>query len=95
MENKSPLTVVREFIESVNQGDLGKVNSCISDEVKFTDIQSRVYIEPEFMENYLKAYPSYKIHAKQYLQGGNGIAVIGATSGSHVLQEVEEYEVLV
>ena len=95
MENKSPLTVVRDFIEDVNHRDLGKVNSCVSNEIKFTDIQGRVYIEPEFMENYLKAYPDYKIHSKHFLQGGDGVAIVGLTSGSHVPQEVEENEVLV
>ena len=95
MKNDSSLTIVMEFIESVNNGDIDKLNSYISDEIVFTDIQGRVYLEPGFMENYLKAYPNYRIHVEHVLQGGEGVAVIGSTSGSHVSPEVEENEVLV
>jgi hypothetical protein len=89
------MTVIMEFIECVNNGQINKLNSYISDEIIFTDIQGRMYQEPEFMENYLKAYPNYKIHIKHVLQGGEGVAVIGYTSGSHVSPEIETNEVLV
>jgi hypothetical protein len=95
MENKSPQTIVTDFIEFVNKGDIEKFNSYISDDIVFTDIQGRVYLEPEFMENYLKAYPDYKIHIKHILQGGEGVAIIGFTSGSHVSPDMEENEILV
>jgi hypothetical protein len=47
------------------------------------------------MENYLKNFPSYQIHIHYALEGGNGVAIIGNTSGSHVAAEIEESEVLV
>jgi hypothetical protein len=95
MEDLSPLAIVTDFIECINQGDLQKVNSYISTEVIFTDIQGRVYLEPEFMEEYLKTYPNYKIHVKNILRGGDGVAIVGYTTGSHVNAEIEEDEVLV
>jgi hypothetical protein len=95
MENISSLSIVMDFIECVNQGDLEKVNLFISPKVTFTDIQGRVYFEPEFMENYLKAYPNYKIHVENALRGGSRVAVVGHTTGSHVPPDVEENEVLV
>jgi hypothetical protein len=95
MENFSPLSVVTNFIGYVNQGNIEKVNAYISKDIIFTDIQGRVYAEPEFMENYLKAYPNYKIHIRNVLQGGEGVAIVGYTSGSHVTPEIEEDEVLV
>lgn len=95
MDNKSPRTVVTEFIECVNNGDVRGLNSHISDGIVFTDIQGRVYLEPEFMENYVKAYPNYRIHVQHILQGGDGVAVIGSTSGSHVSPGIEENEILI
>jgi hypothetical protein len=95
MKNTSPDTLVTDFIAYVNQGDLEKVNTYLSPEIKFTDIQGRVYYEPEFMENYLKAFSKYKIHIHHVLRGGDGVAVIGHTSGSHVAPDIEENEVLV
>jgi hypothetical protein len=47
------------------------------------------------MERYLENFPNYQIHAHKILQGGNGIAIIGKTSGSHVPPEIEEKETLV
>ncbi len=94
-DDNSPLSIVKTFIEWVNRGDIGKVNSFISPDIVFTDIEGRVYREPEFMENYLKAYPAYRIHADRILRGGDGAAVVGSTSGSHVPPDVEENEVLV
>ena len=95
MKNMSPHTLVTDFIAYVNQGDIDKVNSYISPEIIFTDIQGRVYYEPEFMENYLRSFPNYKIHINHVLQGGDGVAVIGHTSGSHVSPDIEENEVLI
>jgi hypothetical protein len=94
MENKSSRTIVEEFIKYVNNGDVDKLNSYISDDIVFTDIQGRVYLEPEFMENYLQTYPDYRIHIEHILQGGDGVAVIGFTSGSHVAADIEENEIL-
>jgi hypothetical protein len=67
MEDQTPLSIVTEFIECVNQGDIEKINAHLSPEVIFPDIQGRVYIEHEFMENYLKAFPNYKIHVQNIL----------------------------
>jgi len=46
------------------------------------------------MERYLEQFPNYKIHAHKFLQGGNGAAIIGKTSGSHIPPEIEEKETL-
>jgi len=47
------------------------------------------------MENYLKAFPKYKIHVQNILQGGGGEAILGSTTGSHVPPEIEKNEILV
>lgn len=90
MSDFSPRSIVLRFIDVVNQGDLEGIASFMSEEVVFTDILGRVYQEKDFMENYLSAFPDYKIHVHHTLQGGNGVAIFGKTSGSHVPPEIEE-----
>ncbi len=95
MHDFSPRSVVLRFIEVVSQGNMEKIGSLVSDDVVFTDILGRVYREKDFMENYLLAFPEYKIHVHHVLQGGKGVAIFGKTSGSHVPPEIEEQEWLV
>lgn len=95
MDKTSPRSIVLDFIKNVNQGNLIEVNAAISEDVISIDILGRVYQEREFMENYLINYPQYKIHVDNALRGGNGVAIIGHTSGSHVLSEIEKNETLV
>jgi hypothetical protein len=95
MKDLSPVSVIEKFIEYVNTGDIKSISSMIADDILFTDIHGRVYQEKEFMEQYLENYPGYKILAQHLLQGGNGVAIIGKTSGSHVSPEIEEKETLV
>jgi ketosteroid isomerase-like protein len=92
MEDLSPRSIVTRVIEYVNQGDLEGMASLVSEEVVFTDISGAVYQEKGFMENYLADYPAYKIHVQLVLVGGDGVALIGKTSGSHVPPEIEEQE---
>ena len=95
MENLSSRAVVQRFVEFVNQGDIEGVNSLISPDIVFTDIAGRVYREPEFMKNYIREFPDYKIHVDHLLRGGKGVAIVGHTTGSHVPADIEEKEVLV
>jgi len=95
MDDLSASSIVRTFIEYVNRGDLAGIASLISEDVVFTDIRGRVYQEEGFMAGYLAEFPDYKIHVHQILQGGNGAAIIGKTTGSHVPPEIEEQETLV
>jgi hypothetical protein len=95
MSNVSPRSVVLQIIEMINQGNLQGITSFVSEKVVFTDILGRVYQEKDFMENYLLAFPEYKIRVHHALQGGNGVAILGKTSGSHVPSQVEEHEWLV
>lgn len=95
MDDFSPSSIVLRFVECVNEGDLEGIALLISEGVKFTDIRGRVYREKGFMAGYLAEFPNYKIHVHHALQGGNGVAIIGKTTGSHVPPEIEEKETLV
>lgn len=95
MNDFSFLSIVLRFIEVVNKKHLDEIATFVSDDIVFTDIQGRVYQEKDFMENYLAAFPDYEIHVHHALQGGNGVALFGKTSGSHIPPEIEEKEWLV
>jgi hypothetical protein len=95
MNESSPCSLVLKFIEYVNQGDIEAFNAMISPDVIFTSIVGNVYQEHGFMAGYLSEFPNYKILVDHALQGGDGVALIGRVSGSHVPPEIEEQSVLV
>jgi hypothetical protein len=95
MDASSPVSVTRAFVEYVNQADLEGMASLLAADVKFTDIQGRVYVEKEFMADYVSNFPGYRILVDHILQGGQGAAIAGRTSGSHVPPEIEEQDTLV
>ncbi|MGB3715883.1 MAG: nuclear transport factor 2 family protein [Candidatus Promineifilaceae bacterium] len=94
MSEKTPFSVVLRYIQFVNEGDLEGIASMTSSDLKFTDYAGDVFQEEDFMQKYMVNFPEYQIHVHHALQGGDGIAIIGKTSGSHVEPEVEEREIL-
>jgi ketosteroid isomerase-like protein len=95
MSDLSPRSIVLNFIDLLNVGDIDGLNSLISEDLKFTDIQGDVYWEKGFMAGYPAEFPDYKIHIHHALSGGDGVAIIGKVSGSHFPQEKEVQEILV
>ena len=95
MTTGSPVSDVLRYIGYVNEKDLDGLTAMTSKNVKFTDYEGDVFYEHDFMHGYLAAYPEYKIHVHHALGGGEGVAIIGKTSGSHVGPEVEEHEILI
>ena len=97
MSECSPTSsIVLRFVEYINAGDLEGIASLTSEEYQFTDIPGRVHIfrgEEAIKRSwaeYLSAFPNYKIHVHRVLEGGNGVAIVGQTTGSHVPPEIEE-----
>ena len=95
MSAEYPKSIVHDFIRFVNAGDIERLNALISDELVFTDISGNVYREKEFMQEYLKNFPEYQILVHHMLVGGDGVAFVGRTSGSHVPSHIEDEELLV
>jgi ketosteroid isomerase-like protein len=98
MGEATPTSIVLRFIECINAGDSEGVAALTAEHYKLTDIPGRVYtftgkaaIKASWDE-YLKAYPDYKIHVHHVLTSGDGVAIVGQTSGSHVSPEIEETE---
>jgi len=56
------------------------------------DAEGGVFRGRDGWEGYFTDYPKYKIHIQKVLTGGNGVAIIGKTTGSQVPPEIEEKE---
>jgi len=56
------------------------------------DMAGDVFRGRDGWQDYFSSYPKYRIHVHHVLMSGNGVAIIGKTTGSHVPPEVEEKE---
>lgn len=95
MDDFTPCSIVLRSVRYVNERNLEGIASLILEDVKFTDIRGRVYREKEFMAEYSSEVSNYEIHVHHALQRGDGVAIIGKTTRSHVSPEIEEKEILV
>jgi len=85
-------SVALKLVEVINAGDSEALVKLQTEDFTFIDMEGDVYCGRDGWEGYFSAYPEYKIHVKQVLTGGNGVAIIGKTTGSHVAPEIEEKE---
>jgi len=85
-------SIALEFVEVINAGDSEKLLELQTKDFTFIDMTGDVYHGRDDWQGYFSAYPKYKIHVQHVLVGGNGVAIIGKTTGSHVPPEVEKHE---
>ncbi len=91
-ETGSPKSIALKFVEVINAGDSEALIKLQAEDFTFIDMKGDVYRGRDGWQDYFSAYPKYKIHVQHVLTGGNGVAIIGKTTGSHVPPEVEEKE---
>lgn len=85
-------SVAMEFVETINNGGSEALIKLQAEDFTLIDADGGVFRGRDGWEGYFSAYPKYRIHVKHVLTGGNGVAIIGKTTGSHVAREVEEKE---
>ena len=85
-------SVAFKFVEIINDGDSEALIKLQTEDFVLIDMAGDVYRGRDGWQDYFSAYPKYKIHMQQVLTSGNGVAIIGKTTGSHVPPEVEEKE---
>jgi len=83
---------VLEFVECINAGDPEALMAHMTDDFRFIDMSGNVFTGRQGWEDYFTSYPDYRIHVDRIVTGGDGVAIMGRTTGSHVSPEVEEYE---
>jgi ketosteroid isomerase-like protein len=100
MERGTAESVVEAFVACINSRDLEGIAALTAPRYTFTDMEGDVYVfeGDEAVEaswdEYLSAYPDYRISVEHVMRSGDGVAIVGRTTGSHLPAEVERDEVV-
>ena len=70
------------FVECINTGGPEALKAHQTEDFAFTDMSGEVTSGQQGWEDYT-SYPDYRIHVEWVLIGGEGVAIIGRTTGSH------------
>jgi hypothetical protein len=92
MLKPSPKSVALKFVEVINAGDSEALIRLQTEDFTLIDMAGDVFRGRDGWQGYFSANPDYRIHVQKALISGNGVAIIGKTTGSHVPPEVEENE---
>ena len=80
-------SVAFEFVKRINAGDSDELMALMTEDYKFIDRSGNISRGRQRWDYFL-SYPEYRIHVEHVLTGGNAIAIVGRTTGSHVPPEV-------
>ncbi len=92
MSKPVPKSVVLKFVEVINAGDSKALIKLQTEDFTLIDMAGDVTRGRDGWQSYFSSYPKYKIHVQSVSTSGNGVAIIGKTTGSHVPSEIEEKE---
>ncbi len=90
MSEPNPKSVTLKFIERINARDPEGLMALQTEDFTFISYSEEVYVGKDGWHDYFSSYPEYKIHVEKLITSGNGVAVIGHTTGCHVGPAVEE-----
>jgi ketosteroid isomerase-like protein len=93
MTHSTPKEVALTFVDCINSGDADRLTTLMTEDFTLIDMEGDV-VHGRQRWDYFELYPKYKIYVKQVLTSGNGVAIIGKTTGSHVPPEIEEKETI-
>jgi hypothetical protein len=91
-EVEKPKSIALKFVEVINAGNSEALIKLQTGDFTLIDMGGHTYHGRDDWSDYFSAYPKYKIHVQHILTSGNGVAIIGKTTGSHVPPEVEAKE---
>jgi ketosteroid isomerase-like protein len=92
MPKPTPRSVALKFVEVINAGDSEELVKLQTEDFVLIDMGGDVYRGRDGWQDYFSANPDYRIHVQDVLMSGNGVAIIGKTTGSHLPPEVEKKE---
>ena len=81
-----------EYINCINAGDSERLATLQTEDFTFVDMAGDRFVGRDGWESYFTEYPEYRIHVKQVLLSGDGVAIIGKTTGSHLDPKIEVLE---
>jgi ketosteroid isomerase-like protein len=77
-------------VDRINARDPEGLMALQTDDFTFIDYSGEVDIGRNGWHDYFSSYPEYIIHVEKLITSGNGVAIIGHTTGCHVGPKVEE-----
>jgi ketosteroid isomerase-like protein len=87
-ENLQSLEVAMDFIKRINGGDVNVLCELMTENHIFQDALGKRFMGRETMRqgwtNYLKMVTDYKVHADEFFQTGERVAIFGTASGRYV-----------
>jgi hypothetical protein len=92
MSKPTPKSVALKFVEVINAGNSEELVKLQTEDFTLIDMGGDVYRGRDGWQDYFSDNPNYRIHVQHVLTSGNGVAIIGKTTGSHLPPEVEEKE---
>ena len=85
-------SVALRFVEIINAGDSEALIKLQTEDFTLIDMAGDIFHGRDGWQDYFSSFPKYRIHVQYVLMSGDGVAIIGKTTGSHVPPEVEEKE---
>src|SRR5215475_14100649 len=86
--NSQPLEVAMEFIKRINGGDIDALCDLMTENHIFQDALGKRFMGRETMRqgwtNYLKMVADYQVHADEFFQTNERVAIFGTASGRYV-----------
>jgi hypothetical protein len=86
--NAQPLEVAMDFIKRINAGDINALCELMTENHIFQDALGKRFMGRETMRqgwtNYLKMVADYQVHADEFFQTDERIAIFGTASGRSV-----------
>ncbi len=86
--NAQPLEVAMDFIKRINSGDINSLCELMTEGHIFQDALGKRFMGRETMRqgwtNYLKMVADYQVHADEFFQTAERVAIFGTASGSYV-----------
>jgi ketosteroid isomerase-like protein len=89
MSEQDPKDAVLKYVEAINTRDSQALMALQTEDFTFIDYEGHTYVGRNGWQDYFASYPEYKIHVNKVINSGNGVAIIGRTTGSHVGSKVE------
>ena len=83
-----------KFVDTINAGNSEGLMALQTEDFTFINYEGEVYQGRSGWNDYFTANPDYKIFVKHIITSGNGVAILGRTTGSHVAPEVEDRETI-
>lgn len=86
MPTRDPATVIADFIDRINSGDVPMIVGAMTSDHEFIDsVGSRLRGRKAMLEAwqaYFRLFPDYRIHVERLIARSDGVVVLGRSSGT-------------